>query len=71
MKEVRLLKDTNLQMIFLVTLFAVMGVASISPAFPQMQDFFGISKKQVAWLFAAFTLPGIAIAPFMGILADR
>jgi ACDE family multidrug resistance protein len=36
-----------------------------------MKEFFNISKKQVAWLVAIFTLPGIVIAPFLGVLADR
>jgi MFS family permease len=48
-----------------------MGVASIAPAFPQMMEFFHISKTQVGWLVAVFTVPGIILAPFMGILADR
>ncbi len=66
-----LLRDRNIYMIFIVTLFAVMGVTSIAPAFPQMKEYFSISKEQVGWLVAIFTLPGIVITPFMGILADR
>lgn len=66
-----LLHDRNLYLIFGTTLFAVMGVASIAPAFPQMMEFFSLSKIQVGWLIAVFTVPGIALAPFMGILADR
>ena len=67
----RLLHDTNLYLIFLITLFAVMGVASIAPAFPQIIRYFHISEKQVGWLIAAFTLPGIFLTPVMGVLADR
>jgi len=48
-----------------------MGVASIAPAFPQIIKYFQITEKQVGWLIAAFTLPGIALTPVMGILADR
>ncbi len=66
-----LLRDRNIYLIFITTLFAVMGVASIAPAFPQMREYFGISKEQVGWLVAIFTLPGIVITPFMGVLADR
>lgn len=65
------LKDTNLHLIFIITLFAVMGVASIAPAFPQIMRYFEISEKEVGWLIASFTLPGVFLAPVMGILADR
>lgn len=70
-QEIPLLRDKNLYLIFGTTLLAVMGVTSIAPAFPQMMEFFGISKTQVGYLVAVFTLPGIVLAPFMGILADR
>lgn len=70
-QEIPLLRDKNLYLIFGTTLLAVMGVASIAPAFPQMMEYFGISKTQVGYLVAVFTLPGIVLAPFMGILADR
>jgi MFS transporter, ACDE family, multidrug resistance protein len=65
------LLDSNLYLIFLVTLFAVMGVASIAPAFPQVIKYFSITKQEIGWLIAAFTLPGIFISPFLGIMADR
>ncbi len=69
--EKPLLKDSNLYIIFMVTLLAVMGVASITPAFPAMIKFFHITSKQVGWLIVVFTLPGIALTPIMGVLADR
>jgi len=64
-------KDRNLQLIFIVTLFAVMGVASIAPAFPQIIRYFNISVREVGWLVVAFTLPGIILTPIMGVMADR
>jgi len=48
----------------------VMGIASITPAFPGIIKYFGISTQQVGWLIAAFTLPGIFLTPVSGILAD-
>jgi MFS family permease len=69
-QQSKLLHDRNLYLIFITTLFAVMGVASIAPAFPQMKEYFNLSKVQVGWLVAIFTLPGIAFTPFTGILAD-
>ena len=67
----KLLRNRNLQIIFLITLMAVMGVASISPAFPGIREYFGLSKAQIAYIVAAFTLPGIFLTPVMGIMADR
>lgn len=65
------LPDRNLYIIFTITLMAVMGVASITPAFPEIIKEFGIDKKEVTLLITCFTLPGILLAPLMGILADR
>ncbi|MBN2318244.1 MAG: MFS transporter [Acidobacteria bacterium] len=64
-------RDRNLQLIFIVTLFAVMGVASIAPAFPQIIRHFNIGEHEVGWLIAAFTLPGVFLTPVTGVLADR
>jgi len=61
----------NITVIFLVTLIAVMGVASITPAFPSIQKQFGITPTQVTLLITVFTLPGIILSPVAGILADR
>jgi len=66
-----LLKDRALLQIFGVTLVAVMGVASITPAFPEFIAFFQITAREVGWLIVAFTLPGIILTPITGILADR
>ncbi|MFW5886858.1 MAG: MFS transporter, partial [Bacteroidota bacterium] len=63
--------DHNLQIIFSITLMAVLGVASITPAFPNIGDQFGISPARVGLLITVFTLPGIILTPIMGILADR
>lgn len=63
--------EKNMIIIFGVTLIAVMGIASITPAFPGIIKYFGISTQQIGWLIAAFTLPGIFLTPITGILADR
>ena len=57
--------------IFSVTLTAVMGVASISPVLPSIQEHFHLEKGQVKWLISFFSLPGFFLSFFMGILADR
>ena len=64
-------RNKNLYIIFGVTLVAIMGVSSITPAFPNIIRYFNISPQQVGGLIVAFTLPGIFLTPFTGILADR
>lgn len=63
--------DKRAIIIFGVTLIAVMGISSITPAFPGIIKYFGISAQQIGLLIAAFTLPGIFLTPVAGILADR
>ena len=63
--------EKNMIIIFGVTLIAVMGISSITPAFPGIIKYFGISARQVGLLITAFTLPGIFLTPLTGILADR
>lgn len=63
--------EKNVIIIFGITLIAVMGISSITPAFPGIIRYFGISTQQVGWLIAAFTLPGVFLTPVTGILADR
>ncbi|MBN2891201.1 MAG: MFS transporter [Bacteroidales bacterium] len=67
----KLLKDRRLYVIFGITLIAVMGVASLSPAFPIIAKTLNLDKTHVGFLISVFTLPGIFLAPVAGILADR
>jgi MFS family permease len=67
----KLYQDKNLQIMFGVTLMGVLGVASITPAFPRIIQDLGIEPREVGFLITVFTLPGIFLSPFLGILADR
>lgn len=58
-------------MVFSVTLMAVLGVASITPAFPAISAQLGVSPQQVGLLISVFTVPGVVLTPFLGVLADR
>ncbi len=64
-------KDHNLHIIFAVTLMAVLGQSSVSPAFPSVMQEFGVTAGQVALLITFFTLPGIALTPVLGVLSDK
>ncbi|HHE56023.1 MAG TPA: MFS transporter [Caldithrix abyssi] len=65
------LRNRNLHIIFGVTLMAVLGVSSITPAFPVMSKALHINPRQIGLLITVFTLPGIFLTPFLGMLADR
>lgn len=66
-----LYRDPNLWVVFGVTLMAVLGVSSVTPAFPRVARELGVSPRQVGQLVTGFTLPGVFLAPALGILADR
>lgn len=66
-----LVRDPNLQTIFAVTLVAVMGVSSLTPAFPRIARVLDVSEARVGLLISVFTVPGIVLAPVLGVLADR
>jgi MFS family permease len=63
--------NKNLQVIFSITLVAVLGVASITPAFPKIIKELNISAHQVGLLITVFTLPGVILTPLLGVFADR
>ena len=61
MDEKSLLRDKNLYVIFGVTLIAVMGVSSITPAFPKISKELGINQHQAGYLISVFTFPGVVL----------
>lgn len=63
--------DTNLQVVFAVTLMAVLGVSSITPVLPTVATVFERSPQAVALVIAMFTLPGVLLTPVAGVLGDR
>ncbi|MCI5132746.1 MAG: MFS transporter [Candidatus Electrothrix sp. EH2] len=67
----RVLRDRNLHIIFSITLMGVMGVASITPAFPEIIRALHIAPRDIGLLITVFTVPGIFLTPILGILADR
>lgn len=69
--EARIYRDRNLQLVFSVTLIAVLAVSSITPAFPLISRELQVSPARVGWLISAFTVPGIFLTPVLGLAADR
>lgn len=64
-------KDHNLHVVWGVTLMAVLGTSSVTPAFPRIVQELGISSGQVVLLITFFTLPGVLLTPVAGVLSDR
>ena len=54
-----------------VTVTGILGNTLISPAIPDILDDFGIGDRGAGALIAATSLPGVFLAPIIGLLADR
>ena len=67
----RVYKDHNLHVLWGVTLMAVLGTSSVTPAFPTIVRELGVSSGQVGLLITVFTLPGIVMTSVLGVLSDR
>uniref|UniRef100_A0A0C1NKN1 MFS transporter n=1 Tax=Tolypothrix bouteillei VB521301 TaxID=1479485 RepID=A0A0C1NKN1_9CYAN len=63
--------DTNFQIICAVSLIAVIGVSSITPAFPKLAQALNVDPKNLGLLVTVFTFPTVILGPFIGVLADR
>lgn len=66
-----MLRNRNLHIIFCITLTAIMGVSSITPVLPMVSETFGISVGRAALLITIYTVPGVLLAPVLGVVADR
>lgn len=65
------LGSSALYVILASSLMGVMGVSLISPVLPDLRAVFGVSDAQVGLVVTAYTLPGIVLTPFIGLIADR
>jgi len=63
--------NPNLRVIFGTTFMSIMGISLIAPTLPVMADALVIPKEKIGLVITAFTLPGIMLAFFIGVLADR
>lgn len=64
-------QDSNFQIICAVSLIAVIGVSSVTPAFPQLAKALGVAPQNTGWLVTAFTFPALVLGPVIGVLADQ
>ena len=63
--------DKNLIIIFAVSLIAVLGVGSVTPAFPKLAQALHVQPQNIGLLVTVFTFPAFALEPLIGVLADR
>ncbi|MBD2629182.1 MFS transporter [Trichormus variabilis] len=64
-------QEFNFQIICVVTLIAVIGVSSVTPAFPYLAKSLNINPKNLGLLITVFTLPALILGPVIGVVADR
>ncbi|MFN6565754.1 MFS transporter [Dendronalium sp. ChiSLP03b] len=63
--------ELNFQIICAVALIAVLGVSSITPAFPSLAKELKVNPSDVGLLITVFTFPAVVLGPVIDILADR
>lgn len=64
-------RPLSLWLIGSITVTGIMGNTLIYPAIPDILDDLGIDDGAAGILVAAASLPGIVVAPLIGVLADR
>lgn len=67
----KLYLDHNFQIICAVSLIAVLGVASVTPAFPKLAQALNLNPGNTGLLITVFTLPTLVLGPIIGVFADR
>ena len=50
---------------------AVLGIASVSPALPDIASEFDVADKDYGLIIAVFAIPGILLTPVFGFLSDK
>lgn len=64
-------RSGTLHVILFSSLVGVMGVSLVSPVLPELRNIFEVTDAQVGLVITAYTVPGIFITPFVGLVADR
>ncbi len=66
-----LFQDPNLLIIFTISLIAILGVASVTPTFPQLRAALDVPVENIGLLITVFTFPTLILGPVIGVFADR
>ena len=70
-EEVTTVKPPPLPLIFSITVTGILANTLVGPAIPDILDAFDQPDSRAGVFVAAGTLPGIVMAPVIGVLADR
>lgn len=61
----------GLAALFAVTISGVMGATLVSPAIPEVAAALSVAPTTAGLVLSTYTLPGVVVAPLVGVLADR
>jgi MFS family permease len=64
-------RDRNLWIVYAISLVAILGVASVTPAFPSLAIALEIPRENLGLLVTTFTFPSVVLSPVFGFLADQ
>jgi MFS transporter, ACDE family, multidrug resistance protein len=64
-------RTPRLSLIFSVTLIAIMGNSLIAPVVPDLLRDLDVGDGGAGFVIAAVALPGVVVAPLIGLMADR
>ncbi|MFB6183798.1 MAG: MFS transporter [Haloarculaceae archaeon] len=64
-------RSATLYVILASSLIGVMGVSLVSPLLPELRRVFAVSDARIGLVMTAYTLPGVFLTPFVGLIADR
>lgn len=64
-------ESPTVRVVFASTALAPLGVPLVAPALPVVRDAFGLTDARASLLVSVYFLTGIALSPFIGLLADR
>jgi MFS family permease len=64
-------RSSVFQTVLACSLIGVMGVPMISPSLPALRPIFGVSDAQIGLMITVYTLPGVLLTPFVGVISDN
>lgn len=65
------MRNRILSVLFVGVLMAALDIAIIGPALPAIQQSFGVSERDIAWVFNIYVLMNLVGTPLMAKLSDR
>jgi MFS family permease len=70
-EDATILRDSNLQLLLLATMFPILGTSLVSPILESLIGPFGASPVSIGLMISSLTAPAIVAIPITGVLADR